>query len=152
MSTTKLSKIKFKQIKFDLDSYKNKGYLTHNFHSFPAKFVPQIPQILINTLSTPGSTVMDPFSGSGTTLVEAKLAGRHSIGIDINPISLLISKTKTTILTNAQFLKIDKILEKIQKDFKEYDEKNPKKYITIPEIYNLDLWFQKNVQIVDIHL
>jgi len=147
MSTTKLSKVKFKKIKFDLDSYKNKGYLTHNFHSFPAKFVPQIPQIIINTLSTPGSTVMDPFSGSGTTLVEAKLAGRHSIGIDINPISLLISKTKTTVLSNAQFLKIDKILEKIQKDFKEYDEKNSKKYVTIPEIYNLDLWFQKNVQI-----
>jgi DNA modification methylase len=147
LSTTKLSKLKFKEIEFDLDSYKKKGYLTHNFHSFPAKFVPQIPKIVIDTLSTPGSTVMDPFCGSGTTLVEAKLAGRHSIGMDINPISLLISKAKTTVLTKSQFLKIDKILEKIQKDFKEYDEKNPKKYITIPEVYNLDLWFQKNVQI-----
>lgn len=147
MSTTKLSKLKFQEIEFDLDSYKNKGYVTHNFHSFPAKFVPQIPKILINKLSTPGSIVMDPFSGSGTTLVEAKLAGRHSIGLDINPISLLISKTKTTVLTNAEFLKIDKILEKIQKDFNVCDIENPKNYVTIPEIYNLDLWFQKNVQI-----
>ncbi len=147
MPTTKLSKIKFKEIEFDLDSFKNKGYLTHNFHSFPAKFVPQIPKIIIEKLSIPGSVVMDPFCGSGTTLVEAKLSGRHSIGIDINPISLLISKAKTTVLTNSQFLKIDKILEKIQKDFKECEIKNPKKYITIPVIYNLDLWFQKNVQI-----
>ena len=147
MSTTKLSKLKFKEIEFDLDSYKKKGYLTHNFHSFPAKFVPQIPRIVINRLSTPGSIVMDPFCGSGTTLVEAKLAGRHSIGIDINPISLLISKVKTTVLTKSQFLKIDKILEKIQKDFKECKMQNPEKFITIPEIYNLDLWFQRNVQI-----
>jgi DNA modification methylase len=147
LSTTKLSKIKFKEIEFDLDSFKNKGYLTHNFHSFPAKFVPQIPRIVIEKLSIPGSVVMDPFCGSGTTLVEAKLTGRHSIGIDINPISLVVSKAKTTIITNSQFLKIDKILEKIQKDFKEYEIKNSEKYITIPVIYNLDLWFQKNVQI-----
>ena len=46
-------------------------YLTHNYHPFPAKFIPHIPQILIQQFSKPGDQVFDPFCGSGTTLVES---------------------------------------------------------------------------------
>ena len=78
---------------------KDTTYLTHNYHPFPAKFIPHLPQILIEQFSKSDDVVFDPFSGSGTTLVEAKLQGRHSIGTDINPISVLASKVKTTALS-----------------------------------------------------
>ena len=72
------------------------GYATHNFHSFPAKFPPQLPKKFIETLTKPGDIVLDPMAGSGTTIVEAVLADRASIGIDIDPLALKIIKVKTT--------------------------------------------------------
>ncbi len=69
-------------------------YLTHGLHPYPAKFIPQIPNALIQELSHVGDTVMDMFCGSGTTLVEALLLKRHAVGIDANPLACLVSKAK----------------------------------------------------------
>ena len=140
------NKKQFNKINFVLDKYKDKTYLTHNFHSFPAKFVPQIPKTVIEKFTKPKDLVLDPFCGSGTTLVEANLAGRDSIGLDTNPLAVLISKCKTTILKNSDFLEIDIILEKIHNDFDEFQRTDNPKLCLIPDIYNVDLWFQKNVQ------
>ena len=60
-------------------------YLTHNFHPYAAKFIPQLPAYLIRTLSSENDTVLDPFAGSGTTLKVARELGRNSIGYEINP-------------------------------------------------------------------
>ena len=76
----------------------NTGYLTHNIHPYPAKFIPQIPNMLIQELSSVGDTVADIFCGSGTTLLEARQLKRHAVGIDANPLATLISKAKTTPL------------------------------------------------------
>ncbi len=69
-------------------------YITHGYHRYPAKFIPQLARRLIEELSRQGDTVLDPFCGCGTTLVESVVSGRHSYGYDINPISILISMTK----------------------------------------------------------
>ena len=74
------------------------SYLTHNIHPYPAKFIPQIPNMLIQELSSVGDTVADIFCGSGTTLLEALHLKRHAVGIDANPLATLISKAKTTPL------------------------------------------------------
>lgn len=79
------------------------GYLTHNLHSYPAKFIPQIPKALIEELSSAGETVADIFCGSGTTLLEALQLKHHAIGIDANPLAVLISKAKTTPLAQSEF-------------------------------------------------
>ena len=79
------------------------GFLTHNLHPYPAKFIPQIPNSLIRLLSDPGDTVADIFCGSGTTLLEALRLNRHAVGIDANPLAILISKAKTSPLSNADF-------------------------------------------------
>lgn len=76
------------------------GYLTHNLHPYAAKFIPQIPAHLIARLSLPGELVLDPFSGSATTAVEALRLGRRVICIDANPLSELIGRAKTTVLTD----------------------------------------------------
>lgn len=71
------------------------GYATHNFHAFPAKFPPQLPRAFIKTLARPGDVVLDPMVGSGTTLVEAYLAGCAAVGVDIDPLALLHCRVKT---------------------------------------------------------
>lgn len=77
---------------------KQTGYVTHSYHRYPAKFIPQLAARLINEYSERGDLVVDPFMGSGTTLVEAKLLGRPSVGVDINPVAHLIARAKTTAI------------------------------------------------------
>ena len=77
-------------------STRDTRYVTHGYHTYPAKFIPQVAARLIERHTQPGALVADPFMGSGTTLVEAKLLGRRSVGVDINPVAHLISTAKTT--------------------------------------------------------
>src|SRR5688500_10004053 len=70
------------------------GY-THTFYRYPARFSPQFAAAAIEEFSKPGDVVLDPFVGSGTTLVEAMIAGRHAIGSDISPLATFITRTKT---------------------------------------------------------
>lgn len=68
---------------------------THDYHRYPAKFIPHIVRKLIQDYAPDGKQVVcDPFGGCGTTLVEAKLLGHKSVGFDINPIAKLITQTK----------------------------------------------------------
>ena len=69
----------------------------HSIHPYPARFVPQVPRHLIQLFHPVcGGLVLDPFCGSGTTLVEARAQGIESFGIDVNPIAALISQVKTS--------------------------------------------------------
>ena len=82
--------------------------LLHNFHSFPAKFPPHLPQLFIKELTIPREVVLDPMMGSGTTILEAHALNRASKGYDIDPLAIMLTKVKTShydkkILTkNAQ--------------------------------------------------
>jgi DNA modification methylase len=78
------------------------GYALHNLHSFPAKFPPQLPRKFIEGLTDPGDVVLDPMAGSGTTLLEAVLAGRQGIAFDIDPLALMLSCVKVTPLGTRQ--------------------------------------------------
>ncbi len=71
----------------------------HNFCWYPSRFIPIIPAHLIQALSKTNETVLDPFCGIGTTLVEALKQRRNAIGVDLNPIACFVSKTKGKILT-----------------------------------------------------
>ena len=77
-------------------STRNVTNQTHGFHKYPAKFIPDIPKWAIKKYlnEEKGKIILDPFCGSGTTLVEGLLAGHNVIGIDIDPLSLWISKSK----------------------------------------------------------
>lgn len=68
----------------------------HGFHSYPARLHPDTARGLIESMSKPGDVVLDPFSGSGTVLVEAALAGRKAQGVDVNPLSVLLARVKCT--------------------------------------------------------
>lgn len=79
------------------------SYLTHRLHPYPAKFIPQIPNALIQELSSVGDTVGDIFCGSGTTLVEALTLKRNAVGIDANPLACLIATAKTGFIDEASY-------------------------------------------------
>lgn len=75
------------------------SYASHNYHSFPAKFPPQLPRKFIHALTAPGDTVLDPMSGSGTTVLEAYFSDRRSIGFDIDPLALLLCYVKANAIS-----------------------------------------------------
>lgn len=85
---------------------------THGYHIYPAMMIPQIARTLIEEYSPKGKfeTILDPYMGSGTTLVEAAVKGVNSIGTDLNPLARMMSKVKTTHynenLIKAQFVEI----------------------------------------------
>jgi len=78
------------------------SYFTHKLHDYPARMIPQIAQRLIQHYSPNRGTILDPFCGSGTTLIEARLADRSAIGNDINPLAILLSKVKSTPIDFAR--------------------------------------------------
>lgn len=66
-------------------------------HPYPAKFIAELPRALLKSLPvTPGTAVLDPFCGGGTTLAECQRRGLPSVGIDLNPIACLMARVKTT--------------------------------------------------------
>jgi site-specific DNA-methyltransferase (cytosine-N4-specific) len=87
--------LRLKQINWDFAEAKTR-YLTHGLHPYPAKFIPQIPNALIQELSSVEETVADIFCGSGTTLVESLILKRNVVGVDANPLACLISEAKVT--------------------------------------------------------
>jgi DNA modification methylase len=68
----------------------------HGFHAYPARMHPTTAERLIRRFSNPGDTVLDPFCGSGTVLVEAMLAARRAVGVDLSPLAVSLARLKTT--------------------------------------------------------
>ena len=77
-------------------------YLSHNIHRYSGKFIPQIARSTIELLTDSGEIVLDPYLGSGTTALEAMLLGRKCIGVDLNPLAILISQVKCTVLSKEK--------------------------------------------------
>ena len=67
--------------------------------SYRACFKPQLPAFFIERLSQPGDTVYDPFSGRGTTSIEAALRGRRVVENDINPLSAILTQPRLELPT-----------------------------------------------------
>lgn len=129
---------------FDLDSYRDKNYLTHNLHPYPAKFVPQIPRILIEHFCPKAGLMLDMFCGSGTALLEAALLGRDAIGTDLHPLAILISKVKTTKLPTAEIRELRSFLSRLAIEC--LGEGFLEQELPIPEFTNRKKWFAVEAQ------
>jgi site-specific DNA-methyltransferase (cytosine-N4-specific) len=87
--------------------------LTHGIHRYSGKFIPQIARQAIELLTEKGETILDPFCGSGTTLLEAGICGRKAIGTDLNPLAVLVSNVKCTPIPRIE---LDKLLRSFEED------------------------------------
>ncbi|PKP10442.1 MAG: DNA methyltransferase [Bacteroidetes bacterium HGW-Bacteroidetes-4] len=128
---------------WDFKSENTKTF-THGFHTYPAMMIPQIAQKLISDFGKNATTLLDPYCGTGTSLVEANLAGINSIGFDLNPLARLIAKVKTTPI-ELQTLRLhiqdfDNFLFKFRYGFE------LKESIICPSFSKIDFWFSKEVK------
>jgi DNA modification methylase len=88
---------------------------------------------LANTcFSKPGDTILDPFSGSGTVLLESILSGRQALGSDANPFARLLSKVKTTPIPSP-------VLKRATRSLLQRIKAAPEG--KAPDVINLDYWF-----------
>jgi DNA modification methylase len=67
----------------------------HRLHPYLGKFIPQLVETFLKKFFKPGQVILDPFAGSGTTLIEANLLNMPSVGIELNEFGFLIAKVKT---------------------------------------------------------
>jgi site-specific DNA-methyltransferase (cytosine-N4-specific) len=112
----------------------------HSIHPYPAKFIPQIPRRLIEQYyKNDGSAIIDPFCGSGTTLVEAYQKGIPYVGIDLNPIACLLSKVKTTPVKESILPYAKGMVSESQAEYN-FGKAEP------PSIPNIDHWFKPDIQ------
>tara|TARA_B110000211_G_C14093249_1_gene560774 strand:+ start:11516 stop:12940 length:1425 start_codon:yes stop_codon:yes gene_type:complete len=114
---------------------------THYIHKYPAKLLKHIPIFFLNSKILNGNdnaTVLDPFCGSGTVLLESILNGFDAIGCDANPLARLIASVKTTPLDPESLNRYLKSIVKRAKQFRKYDKKN---------IVNVDHWFPLDTQV-----
>lgn len=136
---------------------KETSYITHDYHRYPAKFIPQVASKLIKQFTKKGDLVCDPFMGSGTTLVEVLVNERYGIGVDINPAAYIISKAKTTpinpknlndaiksLLKNIEGdvsnkLTLDSFIDVPKNDIADKD-------ICVPTLERIDYWFDNETK------
>lgn len=134
--------LKYKDESWDFRSSNTKEY-THCFHAYPAMMIPQIARRLLNQYGVQGEWLLDPYCGTGTSLVEASIFGMHSVGCDINPLVRLIATAK---LTNISLEQLDTILNEVNDSIFQIAfgaEDLPES--PIPDIQNIDYWFSTEV-------
>jgi DNA modification methylase len=111
--------------------------LTHGYHRYPAKFIPQIVKKLIETYTVPTDKIADVFAGCGTTLVESKVHGRNSVGVDINPVAQLITQAK------IHALQPELLAERITNFKAEMAGYDPETVYAAAHHARIDYWFRE---------
>lgn len=111
-------------------------FSTHRLYSYPAKLIPQIPHYFFRERrkSNCRSTVLDPFCGAGTVMVEAMHSGWNSYGVEVNPVAALVAKVKTTPV------RITELEDSFRMICGLYQKRKRKEY-DLPSFVNLRYWF-----------
>jgi len=115
---------------------KGTKFSTHRLYSYPGKMIPQIPHFFLKEKQNENGkiTVLDPFCGTGTVMVEALHSGCNSIGVEINPIAALAAKVKTTPIP------IERLEDGLRLIRQSYEEIEKGEFI--PSFFeNLHYWF-----------
>lgn len=110
----------------------------HKLHPYPAMLHPLLVNFLIGQYADKESIILDPFCGSGVTLLQASMYGHDSIGLDINPLALAIARAKTTRydrdLLKLEFKRIRNCIFESHPDDSD-----------VPRIKNIDYWYRVDV-------
>jgi hypothetical protein len=115
---------------------------THCFHPYPARMVPQIARTLLHRYGVTNGWLLDPYCGSGTSLVEATIFGTNAVGCDVNPLAQLIAAAKTSVISLQTLdLYLKDLFDRIfASEFTgEFSQVVP------PDFPNRDYWFSPEV-------
>lgn len=107
---------------------------THGYFKYPCKFIPEIPRWFIKKYIQEGQNILDPFAGSGTTLLESSIHNIKSTGIEISALSALLIKVKTTKLDSDEIDFISGFCQSL----------NRKIQYCYPKIDNIFHWFDED--------
>jgi hypothetical protein len=139
-----------KRLRFT-ESNNSQNYATHSFFRYFGK----LPPVVINHIldfgleKSPDGLVVDLMCGSGTSIVESMLRGSPSIGVDVNPLSALVTKVKTTLIPADDIRNEFEVLRnKIERDLKKISDNKTIKYIAneTSDFPNKEYWFTKNAE------
>ena len=120
----------------------NTKEFTHCYHNYPAMMIPQIARRLINDYAPKDTKlIFDPYCGTGTTLVEAKLANINSAGTDLNPLAQLIARSKVKNYNVEKIIKAKDLLSEESFKF----SFNIQNEVNLYKFKNIEYWFSKNV-------
>lgn len=112
-----------------------------NLHTYPAKAVPEMVCDLIKKVMSikPIKTVLDPFVGSGTTALESKYLGLDFWGSDLNPLAVLLAKTKALTIDNTSYTKrrLGELIDQIKEEYPNT------RLIPVYTFDNIDYWFKE---------
>jgi DNA modification methylase len=113
---------------------------THFIHPYPGKLLYHIPHFFLSNqvLCRDNGTVLDPFCGSGTVLLESILNNKNAIGLDVNPLAVLLSKVKTKPIDIDEITKEFRLLIKNIPSTPESNDFN--------SVVNIDYWFYPHVK------
>lgn len=113
------------ELSFDSVPERERTKHVHRLHPYKGKFIPQLVEYFLDRYFKSGDIILDPFSGSGTTLIQANEKNMHSIGIDISLLNTIITEVKfaeVNLPELAIYMKaILKNLESLEKENKIID-------------------------------
>jgi DNA modification methylase len=116
--------------------------LTHCYHDYPARMIPQVAAKLIDLYGRDAKVLFDPYCGTGTSLVEGLIRGIDVIGTDINPLARLIALTKTSL---PDFFVLDNSIKKFNDFLLRSQPIKLEKPPDIPGISKTEFWFKPQV-------
>lgn len=135
-----MQKVNFDKIEVNqdwaFDNVRSTEQWTHGYHRYPAKFLPNVVKKIIEDYAPDCEVIADLFAGCGTTLVEAKIHGKVSVGTDINPVAQMITKVKTTPLAPEQ---LQDAYDSLIENFDRFVEED---FATIQKHERIDYWFE----------
>lgn len=129
--------VKYKDTSWDYRAADTKEY-THRFHNYPAMMIPQVARRLLERHGARGGRLLDPYCGTGTSLVESSLFGMDAVGCDVNPHARLIAKAKVApIRLDALDAKLDSLRETLFR----YEMGGDLPDRPAPFVLNREYWF-----------
>jgi predicted RNA methylase len=116
-----------------------------NLHRYPATMLPQIGIDILKELNAHNGVLLDPYCGSGSTFICGLECGiKKMYGWDINPLAVLLSKTKFTKCSEEKILQTRKTFRNNLYDFIKNDQDISS--LPIAQVTNMDFWFSKEVR------
>ena len=106
------------ELSFDWVTERERTKHVHRLHPYKGKFIPQLVEYFLDRYFKKGDIVLDPFVGSGTTLIQANEMNIHSIGIDISEFNTIITEVK---FANVDLIELQKTINEILRALNTYE-------------------------------